>query len=143
MGLVKLYVGRDAAEAHFLRIMLEEQGIAATVLGEYLSTGWGYRPPRNCATQGTSPMCACDSRPGASWGGGLRRPCGPGQRSARPSPSLPPGPWRLMTLGRNRRRLGFLPLTRRATNLPPYGLGQQCTMSCRYDKSRLGHQSPY
>lgn len=44
MPLVKVYTARDAPEAHFLRQLLESQGIAATVVGEMLGQALGELP---------------------------------------------------------------------------------------------------
>jgi hypothetical protein len=42
--VVKVYVSRDSLEAHFLRGVLEGEGIRAVVLGEPLATGAGHLP---------------------------------------------------------------------------------------------------
>ncbi len=44
MALLKLYIARDAMEAHYLRSVLAAEGIAAAVLGENLSTARGELP---------------------------------------------------------------------------------------------------
>ncbi len=44
MALVKLYTGRDAMDAHFVRAHLEGQGIPATVMGEALTMARGDLP---------------------------------------------------------------------------------------------------
>jgi len=44
MALVKLYVGRDSMDAHFVRAQLEAHGIPATVMGENLSFARGDLP---------------------------------------------------------------------------------------------------
>lgn len=51
MSLVKLYTARDSLEAHYLRSLLAERGIAATVMGETLGAARGELP----ATQETLP----------------------------------------------------------------------------------------
>lgn len=44
MALRPLYGGRDAMETHLLRDLLEERGISAVVLGDYLSNATGALP---------------------------------------------------------------------------------------------------
>jgi hypothetical protein len=44
MELKKVFIGRDAMEAHFLCDLLGSAGIQATVMGEALSTGRGELP---------------------------------------------------------------------------------------------------
>jgi len=44
MDLVQVYIARDSMEAHFLRGVLAEEGIAATVMGENLATARGRLP---------------------------------------------------------------------------------------------------
>ncbi len=45
MALVKIYVGREAMDAHHIRAILEDRGIAATVMGESLRLAWPQIPP--------------------------------------------------------------------------------------------------
>jgi hypothetical protein len=51
MALVKVYTAGDATEAHFVRTLLERDGIAAVVLGDKLALALGGLP----MTQGTLP----------------------------------------------------------------------------------------
>lgn len=44
MELVKVYTARDAMEAHFLKGLLEQDGIDATVMGESLAIARGDLP---------------------------------------------------------------------------------------------------
>jgi len=44
MDLVKVYVGRDGMDAHFVKAELEATGIEATVMGENLSIARGDLP---------------------------------------------------------------------------------------------------
>lgn len=37
----QVHVAKHAAEAHFIKGLLESNGIAASVRGEYLTSGWG------------------------------------------------------------------------------------------------------
>jgi hypothetical protein len=51
MALVKVYTARDTPQAHFVRSLLEQEGIDATVLGDQLALAIGGIP----ATRGTLP----------------------------------------------------------------------------------------
>ena len=54
--LIKLYAARDALEAHFVRSLLENEGIRAAVMGETLGTSRGDLP----LTQETLPAVWID-----------------------------------------------------------------------------------
>ncbi len=56
MSLVRVYIARDAMDAHHLRAMLEDQGISAKVIGESLRAAW----PRIPATASTLPAVWVD-----------------------------------------------------------------------------------
>src|SRR5829696_3972745 len=51
MALVKVYTAGDSTQAHFVRNLLEQEGIAATVLGDQLALAIGGLP----ATRGSLP----------------------------------------------------------------------------------------
>ena len=50
MALVKVYTARDAVEAHFVRGLLEREGLAAEVLGDKLAIAIGELPPLSAGT---------------------------------------------------------------------------------------------
>ncbi len=56
MSLVRVYIARDAMDAHHLRAMLEDQGISAKVIGESLRAAWAQIP----ATASTLPAVWVD-----------------------------------------------------------------------------------
>jgi hypothetical protein len=45
MALVRIYEGREAMDAHHVRVILETHGIAATVIGESLRMARAQIPP--------------------------------------------------------------------------------------------------
>lgn len=56
MSLVRVYIARDAMDAHHLRAILEERGFSAKVIGESLRAAW----PRIPATASTLPAVWVD-----------------------------------------------------------------------------------
>jgi hypothetical protein len=45
----QIHVAKHAAEAYFIKGLLESNGIAASVRGEYLTSGWGELPLDVCS----------------------------------------------------------------------------------------------